>query len=416
MYVCLHAEGNLAILADCARYFSPRFEENSANTVLVDMRGSHLLFGPPHEIASAMTNRAGIPVDVAIADDPDTAIFAARGFRGITIVPPGEEGAILSALPLHLLPCSPEVAATLNAWGIRTFGELAALPPAGIEARLGKEGSYLLRLVRGEGNRQLRPVEDPIRFEEELDLDSPLELLESLSFLLGRLLHNLCSQLTANSLSTDEIHLSLMLENAPLHTCTLRLALPMRDPMIFLKLLQLELNGRPPVAPVLKIHLELRPAKPRTEQHNLFLALSPEPQKLEVTLSKLSHLLGAENVGAPELLNTHRPDAFRMKRFSGASIASQDQLPARPALVLRRYRPPQHAQVMKKSERPTHVWSSNLRGKVIACAGPWRSSGDWWEGEPWDRDEWDVALNDGALYRLYEERQTKHWFVEGVYD
>jgi hypothetical protein len=73
---------------------------------------------------------AGIPVDVAVAGDPDSASFAARGFRGITIVPPGQEGAILSPLPLHLLPCSPEVAAILNAWGIRTFGAFAALPPA----------------------------------------------------------------------------------------------------------------------------------------------------------------------------------------------------------------------------------------------------------------------------------------------
>jgi hypothetical protein len=130
MYACLHAEGNLAILAECARYFLPRWEETSTNTVLVDMRALHLLFGSPEEVAAAMTNRAGIPVDVAVAGDPDSASFAARGFRGITIVPPCQEGAILSPLPLHLLPCSPEVAAILNAWGIRTFDAFAALPPA----------------------------------------------------------------------------------------------------------------------------------------------------------------------------------------------------------------------------------------------------------------------------------------------
>jgi protein ImuB len=416
MYACLHAEGNLAILAECARYFSPRREETSATTVLVDMGGSHLLFGSPEEVAVAMTNRAGIPVDVAIAGDPDSASFAARGFRGMTIVPPGQEGAILSPLPLHLLPCSPEVAAILNAWGIRTFGAFAALPPAGVAARLGKEGSYLQLLVRGEGYRQLRPIEDPLRFEEELELESPVELLESLAFVLGRMLHDLCGQLSASSLSTDEIQLALMLENAPLHTCSLRFPVRMRDPMIFLKLLQLELNGRPPAAPVLKIRVELRPAQPRKEQHNFFLALSPAPQKLEVTLSKLTHLLGAENVGVPEVLNTHRPDAFRIKRFSGAGIASQNPLPERPALVLRRYRPPKLAQVTKKNERPAHLSSLHLRGNVIGCAGPWRSSGDWWKVDPWNQDEWDVALSDAALYRLHEELETKRWFVEGVYD
>jgi protein ImuB len=304
----------------------------------------------------------------------------------------------------------------LNAWGVRTFGEFAALPPAGIAARLGKEGTQLHRLVRGEGRRQLRPVEDPLRFEQELELESPVEPLESLAFLLSRMLHDLCGKLGASSLSTDEIHLALTLENALVHACTLRLPVPMRDAMTFLKLLQLELNERPPMAPVLKIRLELRPAQPRTEQHNLFLALSPEPQQLEVTLSKLIHLLGAENVGIPELLNTHRPDAFRINPFSGASIPGGNSLPRKPALVLRRYRPPKLAQVRKKNERPDQVYSLHLRGNVIACAGPWRSSGDWWKVDVWSRDEWDVALSDGALYRLHEELETKRWFVEGVYD
>jgi protein ImuB len=416
MYACLHAEGNSAILVDCARHFSPYSEQTSSGTVLIDMRGSAELFGGPQDIASAMNNRAGIPVDVAIARDLDTAIFAARGFRGTTIIPPGQEGAVLAPLSLSLLPCSPEVASILNSWGIRTFGEFAALPAAGIAARLGKEGSHLHRLVRGEGNRQLRPFEDPTRFEETMELESPIELLESLSFLLGRLLHDLCNRLTASSLSADEIHLALTLENAPVHACTLRTALPMRDPMIFLKLLQLELSGRPPAAPIVKIHLELRAMPTRTEQHHLFLALSPEPAKLEVTLSKLTHLLGAENVGTPELLNTHRPDAFRVKRFSGLVTASKTKLPASPALVLRRYRPPRIAQVIQKSECPVHIRSLSLQGSVIRCAGPWRSSGDWWKTERWNRDEWDVALSDGALYRLYEELDTRRWFVEGVYD
>jgi protein ImuB len=276
---------------------------------------------------------------------------------------------------------------------IRTFGEFAGLPPTGIAPRLGKEGTQIHRSVRGEGPGQLRPVEDPLRFEQELE--SPVELSESLAFWLSRMLHHLCGKLSASSLSTDEIHLTLTLENAPVHACTLRLPVPMRDAMTFLKLLQLELNERLPMTPVLKIRLELRPAQPRTEQHNLFLALSPEAQQLEVKLSKLIHLLGAENVGLPELLNTHRPDAFRINQFAGTGIASDNSLPTAPTLVLRRYRPPKLAQVRKKNERPDQVYSLHLRGNVIACAGPWPNSGDWWKVDVWSRDEWDVALSDG---------------------
>ena len=111
------------------------------------------------------------------------------------------------------------------------------------------------------------------------------------------MLNDICGRLRAASLSTDEIHLSLMLENAPVHDRTLRLPVPLANPRTFLKLLQLDLNASPPVAPILKVHLALKPAKPRKEQHSLFLAPLPEPEKLEITLSKLTHLLGAENVG-----------------------------------------------------------------------------------------------------------------------
>ena len=58
-------------------------------------------------------------------------------------------------------------------------------------------------------------------------------------------------------------------------------------------------------------------------------------------------------------------------------------------------------------------------GGVSVCAGPWRTSGQWWrksESDGWDRDEWDVTLTDGATYRLFRARDTERWFVDGVVD
>jgi protein ImuB len=81
----------------------------------------------------------------------------------------------------------------------------------------------------------------------------------------------------------------------------------MNDPRTLLKLLQLELSGRSPGAPVLKLRIELNPVKPRAQQHGLFIARSPEPAKLEITLSRLGNLLGQENVGTPVLLRHASP-------------------------------------------------------------------------------------------------------------
>jgi protein ImuB len=416
MYACLHAAGNTALLVECARYFSPWIEETSTDTVLFDVRGLRSLIGEPDAIARAIENRAGIPVDIGIATDPDAAIFAARGLRGITVIAPGSEAEKLAGLPLNLLPGSSETAGVLDAWGIRTLGELASLPPLGVAARLGQEGTHLQHLAQGRAGRQLRSIEDPLQFEEELELDDPVELLEPLSFLLARLLNELCVNLISRALATDEIRLILVLEKAPEHRCALRLPVPMRDAKTLLKLLQLELSARPPGAPVLKVRIELNPVKPRIQQHGLFIARSPEPARLEITLSRLCNLLGPENVGTPELLDTHRPDSFRVNRFSAATYKTDASPCPLEVLTLRRYRPPQIAQVRFLEEAPEHIATAALKSKIIASAGPWRSSGDWWKSDPWDHAEWDIAVKDGSLYRLYEDLRTGRWFLEGNYD
>ena len=415
MFAALHASGNPELLLECARYFSPRIEVTRADTVLVEIGGLEHLFGSPEQIAGALVNRVGIPVNVAVSGDADAAMFAALGIAGITVISAGEEARVLARLPLKLLPCSPDAAEALHTWGIRNFGQLAALPPLGIAARLGEEGIHLQRLARGEAGRHIRDLIDPVMFEERLELDHPVELLEPLSFLFSRILNDLVQRLISYGLAANKIELELTLEGAPPHRCSLRLPVPMRDVPAFLKLLHLELSARPPGAPILKICLALRPAPPRTQQDGLFLPRAPEPEKLEITLSRLANLLGVENVGTPEVVDTHRPDSFRMKRFAplatGVSNAPDGETP-----VLRRFRPAKLAQVLLARERPVHVTSMYIEGKVISASGPWRTSGDWWVPEPWDHKEWDIALEDQVFYRLYEDCRTSRWFLAGAYD
>jgi protein ImuB len=85
-------------------------------------------------------------------------------------------------------------------------------------------------------------------------------------------------------------------------------------------------------------------------------------------------------------------------------------------LSFRYYRPPRHARVQTENGRPDFLLAEDIRGKVIAGAGPWRTSGDWWTVDPWDRDEWDIGLAGGGLYRIYCEHATGRWFVEGSFD
>jgi protein ImuB len=417
IYACIQAPGNLPLLIECARFFSPHIEELGEDAVVFDARGLASLYGPAAQLALEIDRRVGVAANIAIAGNPDAAIHAARGLRGITVIEPGREAEALARLPLNLLGGSAETAELLDLWGIRSFGEFAKLPPLGVAARLGDEGVYLQSLARGEGRRQLRPIEEALRFEEAMELEYPVELLEPLSFILGRLLNEVCRRLGTRSLATNEIRLRLTLENAPEHLAVLRLPVPMLDAAAFLKMLQLELNGRPPAAAVLKAVLVAEPVKPRRTQQGLFVAMSPEPEKLELTIARIRHLTGPDKVGTAELVDTHRPDSFRMQAFApGAVKMLEREFFTEPQLSLRRFRPPKYAQVIVAQERPVRISSPTANGTVVMAKGPWRTSGDWWRVSRWKRDEWDVETAAGGLYRLYQEIDSRRWFVEGSYD
>ncbi len=433
MYAAIHAPGNLPVLLDCAGHFSPLIEETSPDDVIFDIRGLRLIFGSPKHIATEIHRRLGIPGNVAIASNPDAALFAARGIAGITVIEPGKEAAALAPLPLFLLGGSAEFAHTLDLWGIRTLGEFAALPPIGIAARLGDEGVHMQRLASGSAIRQLRARVDPVEFREKFEPETTIDLLESLLLLIGRMLDDLCARLERQSLKTNEVRILLKLESAPEHRVTLNLPVPMLDSKVFLKLLQLELSERPPQAGVEKISIELVPVASRTMQHGLFQPPSPEPEKLEITLARIRNLVGTENVGSPELVDTHRPDRFVMHRGTDALVRARfpdrarrvseqadpglSRGPGGPplALAIRRFRPPCPAQVWCTTHgQPVRVHSTKGDWRVQACAGPWISSGDWWT-DSWDLEQWDIEAAAG-LFRIHQNRRIRQWFVEGEYD
>jgi protein ImuB len=460
-----------AALLDCAQSFSPRVEDAGWDTVLLDLAGMEPLFGPLPKIARTIGRRAsdlGLEANVAVASNPDTAALAARGFSGVIVIPQGREAEQLGSLPLEVLfnggqdleNQSLENLEVLERWGIRNFRALAALPEIALSERLGQEGIRLQQLARGCSSRSLVAVEPPLVFEEAIELEYPLVLLEPLAFLLARLLDQICSRLGVRALATQELNLDLTLDcSAPDHVVagaparpieytgraqvrqnfhrTLRLPVPLLDPKVFLKLLQLDLNAHPPGAPIVKIHLSAEPVRPRAAQSGLFLPPSPEPEKLELTLARIAGIVGENKVGSLQLLDTHRPEAFRMRHFAPQleeqtarkPKASRNNQPEESkkqneaaVTAMRIFRPPLHAAVTLQEGRPARIVCPKRKeicGEILWAAGPWRTSGDWWEQEGWAHDEWDIALQETTgitLYRLVRDLLNGQWRVEGNYD
>ncbi len=210
----------------------------------------------------------------------------------------------------------------------------------------------------------------------------------------------------------------------------------MLDAKVFLKLLQLDLKAHPPGAPILKVHLSATPAQPRTTQGGLFLPPTPEPEKLELTLARIAGMVGEDKVGSLQLLDSHRPEAFRMQRFVPAEPEGERENSANtasraPVTALRMFRPSVRATVTLRDGKPAHLVCpkrKEIQGEILWMAGPWRSSGDWWEQDGWARDEWDIAIapvssrqspvvsNSLSLYRLVHDLLKGVWFLEGTYD
>jgi protein ImuB len=398
-----------------------------------------------------------------------------------------------------------EILETLERWGVRNLRALAALPEVALAERLGQEGLRLQKLARGEIRRPLVVAEPPLRFEEAAELEYPVDGLEPLAFLLNRMLEQLCARLAARALATNELKLRLELEastedrvigrsgdrvienpaqitGSPDHQMTrcLRLPVPMLDAKVFLKLLQLDLQAHPPQAPATKVWLRAEPAEPRRAQNGLFVPEAPEAEKLELTITRIKKVVGTsrqaavasrqenqestiENrqcssearVGSPEMVDTHRPDAFRMKPFAvgegvrgtgklrpiecssgeapeptatrhnaeGTALGGERAPSSNSSITaLRVFRPALAAVVTVREGKPAQVASAErptMRGEVVWCAGPWRSSGEWWTEQAWRREEWDVAVRNEegvALYRVYRDEIKGKWWVEGSYD
>src|SRR5437016_2196843 len=465
MFACIYGQvspksgssddGRQALLIDLAFTFSPFVERTFVDTVVLDISGDELLFSLQSQaevnwtrsLGDEIARRAaesGLKVNVSVAANPDVAIHAARAFKGVTVVAAGAELSQLGNLSIKLLDYSlagidekkaEEIGETLALWGIRTFIDFAKLPLAGVAQRLGQEGVRLQKLAQGKSERQLILVQPPVGFEQSLELEHPIAELEPLSFILSRLLNQLCANLNAQALATNELRLRLRLKDKTEQERTITLPVPMRNPKTFLRLLLFDIEALPPQAAITSVTIAAEPVKPRILQTGLFIPLAPEPEKLEVTLARLAKLVGANNVGSPELLDTYRPDAFRMKRFKltvthkkGTSTPQSAIRNPQCLMGFRMFRPSWRAEVQTLDGEPVRIAarsvdaSSAMRGKIVCASGPWRSSGDWWRADVWARDEWDVAIADSnggqsdVLCRIYHDLASEEWFVEGVYD
>jgi protein ImuB len=418
-----------AILLECAGAFSPRIEDRSEDASLlcgIDITGTRGLFGPPEILARSLLQRVrslGFSTRIAISSNFHAAICMARGqTQGspIQVILPGNEAQALSSLPLAILDMTEVQREVFAHWGIHTLGMLANLPEKELIARMGQDAKRLRQLARGEMPHFFQPVEPAFTLEERIELDMPVELLESLLFVIGVMLDQLILRAKARILALASITITLKLDGGGSHTRTVRPALPSTDKQLWIKLLHLDLEVHPPSAAILNVVLHAEPGSTSKVQLGLFSPQLPEAARLDVTLARVKAILGEENVGCAVLEDTHAPEPYRMGPFTVPSSEAAISASEQSRTAVRQLRPPEEISVTLRDSQPTHFWFRERHYMVEHAYGPWRLSGDWWNLTLWGMEQWDLVAraHDGATLccSIMHDLMHKEWQMAGLYD
>ncbi len=455
-------------LIEAAETISPRSEDAKDGVVYLDVLGLDRRFVCERHIGVALmeaTQTEGLPAKVGIASSKLAARVAADSPGSPTVVAPGGEAEFLAPLPLARLAPEVEVASTLERWGVRSIGELARLPAAEVTSRLGRTGSQLHSVARGMDAQPLIPRRPPPTFREGMTLEWPLVSLEPFLFVGRAALDRLAHRLRTRGLACKRLEVALRLEPDGHYERAIELPAPTRDTKTLLTLLRLELEARPPGAPVVGFSLTAHPDRSPETQLSLFGPTALSPDRLAATLARLFALLGPDRVGSPKPLDAHRPEGFQLEAYTPPPPPEIESPPPRGRGLLgaRTFRPPIPLEVITGGAppdgasgtgtgvvdtvaEPASAYGSEppplpavrllsitnqpgntqateetakrptIQGKVRVASGPWNLEEEWWSEQPVDRDYWDVELSDGGIYRIYQDRRSREWFADGIYD
>jgi protein ImuB len=416
-----------AVLLECAAAFSPRVEDRSEETALIcviDIAGTQSLFGSPEMVGRSIRQRVaalGILGRVTISSNLHASVVLAKGLKGSTlqVMQRDREADALAPLPISTLDLTLDQAETLTRWGIHNLGMMAALPEKELISRMGQEGKRLRQLASGTLPHLFQPVDVPFILEERAELDFPLENLESLLLGFSVMLEQLILRATARIVALASVTVTLYLDGGGVHSRIVRPAQPTNDKHLWLKLLHLDLEAHPPDAAILTVLLQAEPGNTSKVQLGLFSPQLPEDARLDVTLARITALVGEGNVGQAVLDDNHSSESFHMEPFRiNTSIARA--APAQSHACIRRLRPPQSLSVLLVAGRPSSFFFKNQRCIVAKAYGPWLKGGEWWNERMWGQEQWDLVANTPTGERLFccviRDVMQNVWQMVAFYD
>ncbi|HET7464340.1 MAG TPA: hypothetical protein VFJ82_23985 [Longimicrobium sp.] len=403
----------------------------------------------------AAAREAGVHARVGVAG---TCIAAAAATREpgtpFRVVSPGADAAYLRRRSLAVLPVSPQLRETLRLLGITTCGALAALTPADVELRFGKDGVAAWRLARADDPRwPFRPA-DPGTPSAEAELEPPVDSTEPLRFLVPGLIDAVCRQLAERQRIPAALRMVLTIDGVVRgeEVRDVRPARPTAEPRVLADLCRRVLENQPPNGPVAGVRIEApEDGVARADQLDAFRTPAPDPGALHAALLPVFARWGEGALSTAAHHGAHLPGehaAWDPLGSGGIAAFTHAQPPGSdvPAdegpelgrgyldLCLRRLPEPAPVQVREgEGRRPAAVELQPLRTASLGaetgvvkgsfppglwktrCEGPERISGAWWAAGN-AREYWRVEAPDGWLGLLFRDAASGRWYLEGWYD
>jgi protein ImuB len=398
-------------------------EESAApESLWLDISGSEALFAGEQGLAERVRSdlaKQGIQVRVAIADSWGAAWGASHfGEAEIALIPAGQQERVLAPLPVAALRISDSVCRSLEALDVKTIGQLLRLPRSSLPSRFGKDLVRRLDQALGLAPELLiaERLVEPLR--AEWLFEDPVVDRQTLDHVCEALLEQLLAKLDQRRAGLRELACHWL--GTGTEPTTLRLLRPTTDRRHLQGLLRLQCERRVFTAGVHGIRMEVvEMGLSVIRQATLFGDDEDKhPQALAELVDRLSTRLGRQGVLRMRLTTDPQPefsyetvpwlDARGTPEESGIAVASR--LRCRPLRLLR-VPQPLVIQAVSAVGLPDRVHQS----AVVRINGPERIETGWWRGPDLKRDYYRLDLANGTMLWVFVDRETRRWFLHGLF-
>ena len=415
------AAARLRCLCLHAQRFTSLVSIEMPNALLLEIRGSVKLFGSLEALhADIDAAWSGLALEARSATAPSTlaALWLARAGKRELIEDPGLLAGKLGQLPVTCTSWDPGKLHTLRAMGVTRIGELLRLPRAGLTRRFGAGALLDLDIALARQAAPRRAFVPRERFRERCDFETEVETSAYLVKALEPLADRCARFLRERQAGVQALELRLKHRTAPVTRIRFGLASVTSDrrrlsDVLVQKLSQVEL-----AAPIVRMELLSGPLQPLSAASLEVFAGSgggrrdTAPQLVE----RLRARLGEQAVYGICPVPEHRPEAawqrvqaLRLDSALRAGVPSGEHLiieasARRPVWLL---------------DEPSQLRASEVQqwrqGQAVLEEGPERIESGWWDGKGIARDYYIVRRAGGTRLWVFQERQSRRWYLHGMF-